>query len=146
MLSVPRGDASLSRGPLLGRRLLGYRLRERLARLFHLLLLGPHCSVAALWRKQLRVRPALDNTARLEHKDLVGVDDRGEAMGNDDGGSPGRNFAQARLNLLLGVRIERRGGLVENEDARRFQIVRAIATRCFSPPESFSPRSPTMVA
>ena len=24
--------------------------------------------------------------------------------------------------------------------------VRAIATRCFSPPESFSPRSPTMVS
>ncbi len=27
-----------------------------------------------------------------------------------------------------------------------FSKVRAIATRCFSPPESFSPRSPTMVA
>ena len=26
-----------------------------------------------------------------------------------------------------------------------FSSVRAIATRCFSPPESFSPRSPTMV-
>ena len=27
-----------------------------------------------------------------------------------------------------------------------FKIVRAIATRCFSPPDSFSPRSPTRVA
>ena len=26
-----------------------------------------------------------------------------------------------------------------------FRIARAIATRCFSPPESFSPRSPTGV-
>ena len=27
-----------------------------------------------------------------------------------------------------------------------FSSVRAIATRCFSPPESFRPRSPTIVA
>ncbi len=27
-----------------------------------------------------------------------------------------------------------------------FRIVRAIATRCFSPPESFRPRSPTLVS
>ena len=27
-----------------------------------------------------------------------------------------------------------------------FRMVRAIATRCFSPPESFSPRSPTSVS
>ena len=27
-----------------------------------------------------------------------------------------------------------------------FSSVRAIATRCFSPPLSFSPRSPTMVS
>ena len=27
-----------------------------------------------------------------------------------------------------------------------FRITRAIATRCFSPPESFSPRSPTTVS
>jgi hypothetical protein len=26
-----------------------------------------------------------------------------------------------------------------------FRIVRAIATRCFSPPDSFKPRSPTRV-
>ena len=27
-----------------------------------------------------------------------------------------------------------------------FKIARAIATRCFSPPESLSPRSPTVVS
>ena len=27
-----------------------------------------------------------------------------------------------------------------------FRIARAIATRCFSPPESFSPRSPTVAS
>ena len=27
-----------------------------------------------------------------------------------------------------------------------FSSVRAIPTRCFSPPDSFSPRSPTMVS
>ncbi len=27
-----------------------------------------------------------------------------------------------------------------------FSSVRAIATRCFSPPDSFSPRSPTVVS
>jgi hypothetical protein len=39
-----------------------------------------------------------------------------------------------------------RGGLVEKQDRRVLQSVRAMPTRCFSPPESFRPRSPTWVS
>jgi hypothetical protein len=53
---------------------------------------------------------------------------------------------ERRLDFLFGMRVERGGRLVEDQDRRRFRIVRAIATRCFSPPDSFRPRSPTMVS
>ena len=57
-----------------------------------------------------------------------------------------RDLAQVGLDLALGVGVERRGRLVEQQDRRRLRMVRAMATRCFSPPESLRPRSPTRVS
>ena len=49
------------------------------------------------------------------------------------------------LNIFFSVAVERRGRFVKQEqDGGPLRIVRAIATRCFSPPESFNPRSPTL--
>ncbi len=45
-------------------------------------------------------------------------------------------LAQGDQDLLRGLRIELRGGLVEHEDLGLEREDRAIATRCFSPPES----------
>ena len=57
-----------------------------------------------------------------------------------------RDLGEARLDFALGLGIERRGRLVEDQDPRRLQQTRAIATRCFSPPDSLRPRSPTIVS
>ena len=57
-----------------------------------------------------------------------------------------RHPLQFVLDFVLGMAVKRRGRLVEHQDRRRLQMVRAMATRCFSPPESFRPRSPTSVS
>ena len=86
------------------------------------------------------------HTSRVEDEDLVGIDDRRQPVGDAERRAPARQLAQVVLDLALGggVRVAdvassrtRIGGF--------FSTVRAIATRCFSPPESFSPRSPTTV-
>src|SRR5581483_6437063 len=43
--------------------------------------------------------------------------DRGQAVGDHERGTPGENVAQAELDLLLGGRIHRGGGIVEDQDA-----------------------------
>ena len=58
-------------------------------------------------------------------------------------------FAETRFSaawISCSVRVS--SALVASSRMRMrgsFRMVRAIATRCFSPPESLSPRSPTMV-
>ena len=82
----------------------------------------------------------------LEHQDLVGIDDGGEAMGDHQRVDPG-DLAEAGLISRPVWHVERRGRLVEKHDGGgALQYGRAMATRRFSPPESFSPRSPTRVA
>ena len=89
---------------------------------------------------------ALDDAAGFEHEDLVGVDHGRKPVRDDQRRVVPRDFGQTRLDLALGLRVERRGGLVEDQDRRVLQNARAIATRCFSPPESLRPRSPTIVS
>jgi hypothetical protein len=60
-----------------------------------------------------------------------------------------RRAATSRERLLdrgLGAAVQRAGRLVEDQDRRVLEQGAAIATRCFSPPESFRPRSPTCVS
>ena len=52
-----------------------------------------------------------------------------------------------RQDLLLGLRVDRRQRVVENQDARiDDQSARAMAVRCFCPPDSVMPRSPMRVS
>ncbi|MEZ5857809.1 MAG: hypothetical protein R3D28_02190 [Geminicoccaceae bacterium] len=81
----------------------------------------------------------LRSTTRLlvHDDDLVGVGDGGEAMRDDQrgaalGGARGRGPS---CRARFGGAVEGRGRLVEDQDRRRFSITRAMATRCFSPPE-----------
>jgi hypothetical protein len=54
---------------------------------------------------------------------------------------------QAVLDERFALAVEAGGGLVEHQDPRgSARIARAIATRCRCPPDSFTPRSPTMVS
>ena len=89
---------------------------------------------------------ALGDAPSVEHDDLVGIHDGRQAVRDDERGAVPRDRAQRGLDFLLGAvssalvassRIRMRGS---------FRMVRAIATRCFSPPDSFRPRSPTVVS
>ena len=63
----------------------------------------------------------LDDTARVEHHDLVRVDNRGEAMSDNEAGVACGNFSQRPLDGALGDGVERRGRLVEQENTRALE-------------------------
>ena len=67
------------------------------------------------------MRAALGDAAVLKHDDLVGRDDRRQAVRDHDRGAALADQVERRLDLLLGVRIERRGRLVEDQDRRRLE-------------------------
>ena len=52
----------------------------------------------------------------LENDDLVGMSDRGEAVGYNDTGSVLHHFIDSILYQSLTFRIERGGGFVEDKD------------------------------
>ena len=90
--------------------------------------------------------PSLGDTALVEHDDLVGVANRRQAMRDRDDGAAARKPLERGLNRPLGLRIERRGASSSTRIGGLRRIVRAIAMRCFSPPEKRYPRSPTTVS
>ena len=59
---------------------------------------------------------------------------------------PSHRLAQPEPDPRLGRRVDRRGRVVEDEDARVEHSARAIAIRCRWPPESVIPRSPITVS
>uniref|UniRef100_A0A7S3CL08 Uncharacterized protein n=1 Tax=Strombidium rassoulzadegani TaxID=1082188 RepID=A0A7S3CL08_9SPIT len=80
------------------------------------LLLPKSPVVAVFLGNQLVVRALLNNDSVLEHDDLVTVSHSGESMGNDERGRALRNLIDGLLNLLLGLRVKGRGGLIEAHD------------------------------
>ena len=64
------------------------------------------------------MRSALDNAPIVEHENLVGVLDRGDAVRDDDARSLAHHAAEAAKYFSLGVGIHRREGVVEDEDPR----------------------------
>ena len=57
----------------------------------------------------------------VQDQDLVGVDDGGEAVGDDQRGHAAAEAAQAPLDGLLGGAVQGRGGLVQDQDARALE-------------------------
>src|SRR6516162_494752 len=86
-----------------------------------LLLAGPHRGVDAATRQQLAVLAALDDAAIVEHQDLVGLDDRRQPVRDDQGRAVGGDLGEARLDLALGLGVERRGRLIEDQNLWRLQ-------------------------
>ena len=90
---------------------------------------------------------ALGDAAVLEHDDLVGVDDGRQAVGDDERGAVRARPASSAAWISCSVRLS--SAEVASSRIRiggALRMVRAIATRCFSPPDSFRPRSPTIVS
>src|SRR5688500_17653420 len=79
---------------------------------------GDEGRVPAAEREKLVVRPALDDAPAVEHDDLVGIANGREPMGDRDHGTALREPLERPLDRSLGLRVERRGRLVEHEDRR----------------------------
>src|SRR5229473_2816047 len=72
--------------------------------------------VEAAFRQQLVVRALLDDPAVLQHDDQVGIPNRRQAVGDDEGRPAGEQELQRALDLALGADVDRRGRLVEDEE------------------------------
>jgi hypothetical protein len=89
---------------------------------------------------------ALGDLPVVEDDDLVGVDDRRQPVRDDQRRAVGGDEVERGLDLLLGVVSSAEVASSRMRIGGAFRTVRAMATRCFSPPDSFRPRSPTSVA
>ena len=61
---------------------------------------------------------ALDDASVVEHEDLIGVADRGQAVRDRDRGAPPGQLVERKLHGALGLGVERGGGLVEDQYGR----------------------------
>ncbi len=64
------------------------------------------------------MRAAFDDAAVVEHQHLVGVADRAEAVGHDEGGSSGKQDFQGPLDAGFGHAVDAAGGFVEDQNPR----------------------------
>ena len=116
------------------------------ARLVGFALTVPHGGIDAAFLEQLVVAAALDDAPCLEHDDLVGIDHGRQAMGDDQSGAVARHLAERALDFLLGQLSSAEVASSRTRIGGPLRMVRAIDTRCFSPPDSLRPRSPTSVS
>src|ERR1700694_363454 len=72
--------------------------------------------IKAPFCEQLVVRPLLDDPAVLQHDDQVGIPNRRQPVRDDEGRSTGEQEPQRPLDLALGADVDRRSGLVEDEE------------------------------
>lgn len=66
---------------------------------------------------EIVVMARLDNRTAVEDNDSVRVPDGDEAMGDNDGGSSGRDSIYGLLDHRLGLGVERASWLVEEKDS-----------------------------
>ena len=72
-------------------------------------------------RQQLGVGALLHQAALVQHQDLVRGQDGGQAVGDHQAGAPGQQRLQRRLDERLALRVQMRGGLVQDQEARVLQ-------------------------
>src|SRR5450631_2699072 len=83
-------------------------------------LLPPHRIVQAFLFQQFGVAPRFHNAPTLQHVDPVRMHHRRKTMRNQNGDGLliSRNLANCAADFLLGERVERRSGFIENEKLR----------------------------
>ena len=102
--------------------------------------------VGSLKPHKLFMGALLDHAPALDDSDPRGGADRRETMGDDEGRAPPRKLLERALDLPS---LSLSSALVASSSMRMRgsrKNTRAIATRCFCPPESRAPRSPTTVS
>ena len=88
------------------------------------------------------MRSAVDEPPLIEDEDLVGVDDGGEAVRDDDGRAIPGEGAERLLDAALGMGVRLGGRLVEEEDPRIGEECAGEGESCASPPEKWAPSVP----
>ena len=111
----------------------------------------------------------LHHHAVMQDGNLVGARHRGQAVRYDEHGAASTRVGQRSLHRRLGGAVQRRGGFIQQQHTRVLRghvtrvtrqwletnsaaggracsTARAMAMRCFWPPLSCTPRSPTCVA
>src|SRR5688500_15791171 len=81
-------------------------------------LLGGQLRVQPFLPDQLSVRAPLHDAPARHHQDLVGPQDGREAVCDGDGGAPLHQALERGLDEPLAHRVQRRGRLIEDQDAR----------------------------
>ena len=71
--------------------------------------------------EQVPVRPRLDHLSAVDDVDHVGVDDGGQPVRDRDRGPRPHQRVECLLHLALAGRVQRRGRLVQDQDARVVQ-------------------------
>ncbi len=107
----------------LGLLLILLRLRLGLARVaeqvrLQVVLPGVEVVIAAAEGEQLLVAAALDDLPLLQHQDRVRPADGRQPVGDDEGRPPLHQLGQPFLDQRLALAVERRGRLVQDQDAR----------------------------
>src|SRR5262245_57673524 len=74
--------------------------------------------VAPIVAQQLVVAAGLHDAAAVDHQDAVGMHDGCEPMRDRDGGAAAAELGDRFLHVALGLGVERRGGLIEQDDWR----------------------------
>ena len=76
------------------------------------------CSVAPLALQKLAVSARFDDATCIHHEDLIGTDDGGEPMRDDQDGLGSQQRFGGGLDPRLGQRVDVRRRLVEDDDRR----------------------------
>ena len=74
--------------------------------------------VASTESQQLGRSATLDNAAMVEHHNLVGITNRAEPVRDGQRGAAGSEVVERRLQLVLGIGVQRAGRLVQDQHAR----------------------------
>jgi len=80
---------------------------------------GP--AIAGVLRQQFGVSPGFDNLPAIDHQNLVGSRNGGEAVRNDNHGAFAHQGVNGGLHGDFAFGIERSGGFIQDDDGRVFQ-------------------------
>ena len=89
--------------------------------------------------------PAFHDSAMLDHENLIGPAESREAVRDDERGAA--PISRSRASRMTASVFESTAGrLVEDQDGGALEKRPREEIRCRSPPDSFTPRSPTWVS
>ncbi len=90
---------------------------------------GGQFGVKTISVHQLGMGADIDDGARFQRDDAIGIDHRTEAVGNDQGGPGLHRLLERQLDSPLAFSIKRTGGFVKQQERCVFKMARAMLMR-----------------